>query len=374
MIGMLHRKKVDIGLAKFTIGIQRDQVVDFTIPFSQEPVAMVMKKQYVTSSPVYLSPFKDEVWICLLICLVLHTIALFVVIKCHLMITKQFSRNTITLKSEWPEILWIVFGLFWGQSMVGVPVYNHGTTKSDRINRTIWNNCSFRILVVSWMLFSLVLLSTYTANSAAFLMVPKLYKPIKSLEHLLSQDTYKLGVVDSGALDLAMKTSKGGTTAQLYEHSTKFAENRPPSLRKGAEIILQRPFVLLMETNTALDYVHSNCDFVLGDYFPFDSQYGFAFQENSPYLDDFNRVLLQLLEEGWVKHYYEKHKAEDKCMTGNGKVSHSKITLQQIQRMFSDFAGFLALGLCIAALLEEYTKLMQKFEQFCQWLINPLHW
>ena len=58
-----------------------------------------------------------------------------------------------------------------------------------------------------WFFFALIMISSYTANLAAFLTVETLERPIESAEDLANQDVIKYGALN------------GGSTAGFFENS-----------------------------------------------------------------------------------------------------------------------------------------------------------
>jgi len=57
---------------------------------------------------------------------------------------------------------------------------------------------SGRIVGSVWWFFTLIIISSYTANLAAFLTVERMQSPIESAEDLAKQTEIKYGMVDSG--------------------------------------------------------------------------------------------------------------------------------------------------------------------------------
>ena len=51
----------------------------------------------------------------------------------------------------------------------------------------------------SWWLFTILMVSTYTANLAAFLTIEKMDSPINSVEDLADQHTVKYGTLCQGS-------------------------------------------------------------------------------------------------------------------------------------------------------------------------------
>lgn len=60
-------------------------------------------------------------------------------------------------------------------------------------------SASGRLVASLWWLFTLIVISSYTANLAAFLTVERLVPPIDKVEDLAKQTEIKYGTVDSGS-------------------------------------------------------------------------------------------------------------------------------------------------------------------------------
>lgn len=67
---------------------------------------------------------------------------------------------------------------------------------------------STRVVSGAWWIFTLIIISTYTANLAAFLTVEHLILPIKSVEDLAKQTQIKYGIL------------KGGSSEEFFEVNT----------------------------------------------------------------------------------------------------------------------------------------------------------
>ena len=59
-----------------------------------------------------------------------------------------------------------------------------------------------------WWFFTLIMISSYTANLAAFLTVERMESPIESAEDLAKQTKIKYGCVESGSTGAFFRVSK----------------------------------------------------------------------------------------------------------------------------------------------------------------------
>ena len=62
----------------------------------------------------------------------------------------------------------------------------------------IYRSLSGRVVGCMWWCFTLIIISSYTANLAAFLTVQRMQSPIESAEDLAKQTEIKYGTVESG--------------------------------------------------------------------------------------------------------------------------------------------------------------------------------
>ena len=81
---------------------------------------------------------------------------------------------------------------------------------------------STRIVGGIWWFFTLIIISSYTANLAAFLTVERMATPIESAEDLADQNTIRYG------------TLIGGSTMTFFRYCTAF-ENHRKSLIQHCE-------------------------------------------------------------------------------------------------------------------------------------------
>jgi len=69
-----------------------------------------------------------------------------------------------------------------------------------------------------WWFYSLIIISTYTANLAAFLTVERMLTPIESADDLVEQTRIKYGTLDAGS------TKDYKSTKDFFMVSHKSAE------------------------------------------------------------------------------------------------------------------------------------------------------
>jgi glutamate receptor, ionotropic, invertebrate len=172
-----------------------------------------------------------------------------------------------------------------------------------------------RVVTSAWWFFSLILVSSYTANLAAFLTVEKLVTPIETVEDLAKQT------------DIHYGTLKGGSTMAFFNKSTLTTFKRMwnfmqqhrddvfvTSNREGIEKVRRSKgkFAFLLES-TMNEYVNERlpCDTMrIGE--NIDAKgYGIATPLGSDLREAINIAVLELTESGFLerlkqKWYYER--------------------------------------------------------------------
>ena len=65
------------------------------------------------------------------------------------------------------------------------------------------------MIAAMWWFFTLIMISSYTANLAAFLTVERMEAPIESAEDLAKQTKIKYGCLESGSTRAFFRVSRG---------------------------------------------------------------------------------------------------------------------------------------------------------------------
>merc|ERR1719192_492357 len=85
---------------------------------------------------------------------------------------------------------------------------------SDLLPRAV----STRMVAGMWWFFTLIMISSYTANLAAFLTVERMESPIESAEDLARQQKIKYGAVLGGSTAAFFRDSKIATYARMWQY------------------------------------------------------------------------------------------------------------------------------------------------------------
>nr|XP_009480810.1 PREDICTED: glutamate receptor 3 [Pelecanus crispus] len=194
MVGELVYGRADIAVAPLTITLVREEVIDFSKPFMSLGISIMIKKPQKSKPGVFsfLDPLAYEIWMCIVFAYIGVSVVLFLVSRFspyewHLEDSSEEPRDPQNPPDPPNEFgifnsLWFSLGAFMQQ----------GCDISPR-------SLSGRIVGGVWWFFTLIIISSYTANLAAFLTVERMVSPIESAEDLAKQTEIAYGTLDSGS-------------------------------------------------------------------------------------------------------------------------------------------------------------------------------
>lgn len=176
-----------------TITSERERVIDFSKPFMSLGISIMIKKPMKQKPGVFsfLNPLSKEIWVCVIfsyigVSIVLFTVSRFSPYEWRLLHFaadhNQHGESSMANDFTMLNSLWFSLGAFMQQ----------GCDISPR-------SISGRIVGAVWWFFTLILISSYTANLAAFLTVERMVAPINSPEDLASQTEVEYGTLYHGA-------------------------------------------------------------------------------------------------------------------------------------------------------------------------------
>ncbi|KAG5884126.1 hypothetical protein JTB14_009181 [Gonioctena quinquepunctata] len=166
---------------------------------------------------------------------------------------------------------------------------------------------STRIVGGVWWFFTLIMISSYTANLAAFLTVERMITPIENAEDLAGQTEIPYGTLESGSTMTFFRDSM----IETYKKMWRFMENRKPSVfmptyEEGISRVLEGNYAFLMES-TMLDFiVQRDCNLTQIGGLLDSKGYGIATPKGSPWRDKISLVILELQEKGEIQMLYDK--------------------------------------------------------------------
>ncbi|KAI5740635.1 hypothetical protein M8J76_005732 [Diaphorina citri] len=179
MIKELIEKRADIALGSLSVMAERENVVDFTVPYYDlVGITILMKKPKTpTSLFKFLTVLETGVWLCILAAYFFTSVLMWLFDRWS---PYSYQNNREKYKDDeekrefnLKECLWFCMTSLTPQGGGEAP-----------------KNLSGRLVAATWWLFGFIIIASYTANLAAFLTVSRLDTPIESLDDLSKQ--YKI--------------------------------------------------------------------------------------------------------------------------------------------------------------------------------------
>eukprot|EP00057_Strongylocentrotus_purpuratus_P011244 XP_011665718.1 PREDICTED: LOW QUALITY PROTEIN: glutamate receptor 2-like [Strongylocentrotus purpuratus] len=229
MVSELINKEADIAVAPLTINSERERVIDFTKPYMSLGVSIMIKKPQNTRPSVFsfMHPLSYEIWLSIIFAYLGVSVVLFLVSRFSPDEWYTVEQGTLSsAPSTEGEIdrveprdkkannfgiqnsLWFSMGALMQQ----------GCEVSPRC-------LSGRIVGGVWWFFTLIIISSYTANLAAFLTVERMSTPINSAEDLVKRKDISYGIQGGGATEVFFSSSK----IPLYMTMWKSMSSAQPS-------------------------------------------------------------------------------------------------------------------------------------------------
>ncbi|XP_016944011.2 glutamate receptor ionotropic, kainate 2 isoform X5 [Drosophila suzukii] len=211
---------------------------------------------------------------------------------------------------------------------------------------------STRIVGGCWFFFCLIIISSYTANLAAFLTVERMISPIESASDLAEQTEISYGTLEGGSTMTFFRDSKIG----IYQKMWRYMENRKAAVfvktyEDGIKRVMEGSYAFLMES-TMLDYaVQRDCNLTQIGGLLDSKGYGIATPKGSPWRDKISLAILELQEKGIIQILYDKwwKNTGDVC-NRDDKSKESKANALGVENIGGVFVVLLC-GLALAVVV-----------------------
>ncbi|XP_059057472.1 glutamate receptor ionotropic, kainate 2 isoform X4 [Achroia grisella] len=348
MIRELLEQRADVAIADLTITYDREQVVDFTMPFMNLGISVLYRKPIKQPPNLFsfLSPLSLDVWIYMAtaylgVSVLLFILARFTPYEWHQSHSSDGEKmeNIFSLAN----CLWFAIGSLMQQSCDFLP-----------------KAVSTRMVAGMWWFFTLIMISSYTANLAAFLTVERMDSPIESAEDLAKQTKIKYGALKGGSTAAFFRDSNFST----YQRMWSFMESARPTVftssnKEGEERVMRGKgsYAYLMESTTIEYVVERNCDLTQVGGMLDSKGYGIAMPPNSPYRTAISGAVLKLQEEGKLHilktKWWKEKRGGGSCRDETSKSSSTanELGLANVGGVFVVLMGGMGVA-CVIAVCE----------------------
>uniref|UniRef100_A0A3Q2YV66 Glutamate receptor n=1 Tax=Hippocampus comes TaxID=109280 RepID=A0A3Q2YV66_HIPCM len=217
MVGEVVYKKAAMAVGSLTINEERSEVIDFSVPFVETGISVMVSRSNGTVSPsAFLEPFSASVWVMMFVMLLIVTaIAVFLF---EFVSPLGFNRAQRRQPGHPPlsqpprrrgdGAVWLLWGLVFNNS---VPVQNPKGTTS-------------KFIVSVWAFFAVIFLASYTANLAAFMIQEEFVDQVTGLSDKKFQSPYsysppfRFGTVPNGSTERNIRKNY----PDMHQYMTKY--------------------------------------------------------------------------------------------------------------------------------------------------------
>ncbi|XP_062873346.1 glutamate receptor ionotropic, NMDA 2B-like [Trichomycterus rosablanca] len=334
MVGEVVTKNAHMAVGSLTINEERSEVIDFSVPFIETGISVMVSRSNGTVSPsAFLEPFSADVWVMMFVMLLLVcAIAVFVF--------EYFSPvgyNRCLADGREPggpsftigKAIWLLWGLVFNNS---VPVQNPKGTTS-------------KIMVSVWAFFAVIFLASYTANLAAFMIQEEYVDQVSGLSDKKFQrpndfsPPFRFGTVPNGSTERNIRNNY----KEMHSYMVKFHQRNVDEALQSLKAGKLDAFIYDAAVLNYMAGRDEGCKLVtIGSGKVFASTgYGIAIQKDSGWKRHVDLAILQLFGDG------EMEELESLWLTGI--CHHEKNEVMSSQLDVDNMAGvFYMLGAAMA--------------------------
>ncbi|XP_076041483.1 glutamate receptor ionotropic, NMDA 2B-like isoform X2 [Oratosquilla oratoria] len=305
LIGELLKRdqdKADLALTSLKMNKERETVVDFTVPFLESGIAIVVAKRTGIISPTaFLEPFDTASW--MLVAFVAIQVAALTIFLFewlspggYNMRTGHTAVRTFDQKMAPPrDHKFSLFRTYW---LVWAVLFQAA------VHVDCPRGLTARFMANMWAMFAVVFLAIYTANLAAFMITREEFHDFSGindtrLQHPFTvRPPYKFGTVPETNSASVIRMHH----PDMWQYMNKGYHR--PSVSEGIKSIKANELDAFIYDATVLDYLVGQDDdcqiLTVGSWYAM-TGYGLAFPRGSKYLEVFNEKLMEYKDNGDIE-------------------------------------------------------------------------
>ncbi|XP_023240697.1 glutamate receptor ionotropic, NMDA 2B-like [Centruroides sculpturatus] len=291
LIREILNTKADVVVTSFKANSERQTAVDFTVPFMETGIAIVVAKRTGIISPkAFLEPFDTVSW--LMILLVSIQVAALAIFMFEWISPFGYGMKMMPPRNHKFSLFrtyWLVWAILFGAS----------------VNVDCPRGYTARFMSIVWAMFAVVFLAIYTANLAAFMITREEFHDLTGIEDkrlenpMMIHPPFRFGTIPNGNTEAVMKQNK----PELYHYMKKY--NRE-TVQDGIKAVKKGELDAFIYDATVLDYLvgqDNECRLLTAGSWYAMTGYGFAFPKKSKYLDRFNKMMIKYKENGDIERF-----------------------------------------------------------------------
>ncbi|XP_017884037.1 glutamate [NMDA] receptor subunit 1 isoform X2 [Ceratina calcarata] len=292
LIGELVNERADMIVAPLTINPERAEFIEFSKPFKYQGITILEKKPSRSSTLVsFLQPFSNTLWI--LVMVSVHVVALVLYLldrfspfgRFKLANTDGTEEDALNLSSA----VWFAWGVLLNSGI------GEGTPRSF----------SARVLGMVWAGFAMIIVASYTANLAAFLVLERPKTKLTGINDARLRNTMEnltCATVKGSAVDMYFRRQV--ELSNMYR--TMEANNYDTAEEAIRDIKIGKLMAFIWDSSRLEFEAAQDCELVTAGELFGRSGYGIGLQKGSLWADAVTLAILDFHESGFMENL-DKH-------------------------------------------------------------------
>ncbi|KAK0165363.1 hypothetical protein PV328_003881 [Microctonus aethiopoides] len=287
LIGELVNERADMIVAPLTINPERAEFIEFSKPFKYQGITILEKKPSRSSTLVsFLQPFSNTLWI--LVMVSVHVVALVLYLldrfspfgRFKLANTDGTEEDALNLSSA----VWFAWGVLLNSGI------GEGTPRSF----------SARVLGMVWAGFAMIIVASYTANLAAFLVLERPKTKLTGINDARLRNTME---------NLTCATVKGSAVDMYFRRQVELSNmyrtmeaNNYDTVEDAIHDVKIGKLMAFIWDSSRLEFeAAKDCELVTAGELFGRSGYGIGLQKGSPWADAVTLAILDFHESGFME-------------------------------------------------------------------------
>ncbi|XP_017847480.1 glutamate [NMDA] receptor subunit 1 [Drosophila busckii] len=287
LIGELVNERADMIVAPLTINPERAEYIEFSKPFKYQGITILEKKPSRSSTLVsFLQPFSNTLWI--LVMVSVHVVALVLYLLDRFSPFGRFKLSHSDSNEEkalnLSSAVWFAWGVLLNSGI------GEGTPRSF----------SARVLGMVWAGFAMIIVASYTANLAAFLVLERPKTKLSGINDARLRNTME---------NLTCATVKGSSVDMYFRRQVELSNmyrtmesNNYVTAEQAIQDVKKGKLMAFIWDSSRLEYEASkDCELVTAGELFGRSGYGIGLQKGSPWTDAVTLAILEFHESGFME-------------------------------------------------------------------------
>uniref|UniRef100_A0A8C6KSS8 Glutamate receptor n=1 Tax=Nothobranchius furzeri TaxID=105023 RepID=A0A8C6KSS8_NOTFU len=277
MMGELLGGLADMIVAPLTINNERAQYIEFSKPFKYQGLTILVKKEIPRSTlDSFMQPFQSTLW--LLVGLSVHVVAVMLYLLDRF---SPFGRFKVNSEEEEEDALTLSSAMW----------FSWGVLLNSGIGEGAPRSFSARILGMVWAGFAMIIVASYTANLAAFLVLDRPEERITGINDPRLRnpsDKFIYATVKQSSVDIYFRRQVELST--MYRHMEK---HNYESAAEAIQAVRDNKLHAFIWDSAVLEFEASQkCDLVTTGELFFRSGFGIGMRKDSPWKQNVSLAIL----------------------------------------------------------------------------------